>query len=87
MSRPQRKILASADWENAVWEVVEADNYWIITYQGRPVNVKTTAWSIGYPHKKYKKMAYPTESSARNQAVRFNQIFQTDEFSYQRIGE
>ena len=87
MARPQKPILASAEHDGALWEIVEADNYWIITYQGRAVNVKSTSWALNYRHKKYKKMAYPTEKSAQNQARRFNEIFQTEDFGYRQVGE
>lgn len=87
MARPQKPILASAEHDGALWEIVEADNYWIITYQGRAVNVKSTSWALNYHLKKYKKMAYPTEKSAANQAERFNEIFQTTDFSYKQVGD
>lgn len=86
MARPQRPILHSAERDGALWEIVAAESYYIITYQGRAVNVKSTSWAMNYRHKKYKKMAYPSERSAANQAERFNEIFQTTDFSYQRVG-
>jgi hypothetical protein len=87
MSRPQRPILHSAERDGALWEIVQAESYYIITYQGRAVNVKSTSWAMNYKHKKYKKMAYPTEKSADNQARRFNEIFGCEDFSYQRVGD
>jgi hypothetical protein len=87
MARPQKPILAQRQVDDTLWEVVAEDTYYVITYQGRAVNVKSTSWALNYRHKKYKKMAYPTEKSAQNQARRFNEIFQTTDFGYKRVGE
>ena len=87
MARPQKPILAQRQLDDTLWEVVAEDRYYVITYQGRAVNVKSTSWALNYHHKKYKKMAYPTEKSAANQARRFNEIFQTTDFSYKQVGD
>lgn len=82
MARPQREIIRQAQDEANVWSIIDIPDYWIITYNDRPITIRTENVLNGY--KKYKRTSYSTEASARGAALRLNELFATDAFGYRR---
>lgn len=86
MARPAAEIIDRITTrDNADWYILEADDYYVITYQGRPINLKTVSGSIKQPIK-YKKTGYSNEGNARAAVRRLNDVFMTEDFSYVKLG-
>lgn len=82
MARPQREILVEAYDGDNTWAIIDIPDYWVITYQDRPITIRTENGINGY--KKYKRTSYSTEASARNASDRLNEIFATTAFGYKK---
>lgn len=65
-------------------EVHHADAYYVVTYQGRPINV--CQYNIyGLNTKKYPKNGSPHPAQARKLADRLNRIFRTEDFAITKV--
>lgn len=82
MARPQNEILITAYDGDNTWSIIAVPDYWIMTYQGKPVTIRTENDINGY--KKYKRTCYATEASAKNAVIKLNQLFNTVDFGYRR---
>lgn len=83
MSRPEPRVLHTFEQEE-ITDVLAAERIFAITYQNRLVSLRITLPSLiaDHPVRKYKKSMYPNEGSARLQARRLNQQFDTEDFNY-----
>jgi hypothetical protein len=86
MSRPNPKIIKSqmiGRTHNRI-EVYQADAYYIVTYQGQPINV--CQFNIYTDTgKKYPKNGSPHPAQARKLAERLNRIFDTTDFAITKV--
>ena len=82
MARPGPEILHSAEVDGINWEITAAESAYVITYQGKPIGLRTQVPGLGMVKYKYYKMTYTHEGSARAAVRRLNKKFCTDEFSY-----
>lgn len=86
MARPAAPVVIShMDDLGNDWQILAADNYYMITYQGRPVNIKVITNNINVPSK-YKKTGYTNIGNCRLAVHKLNELFQTNDFDYINIG-
>lgn len=85
MARPSAEIIQRWTTEDFVeWSILAADSVYYITYQDRPINIRTQQPNINNTIK-YKKVAYSNEGSCRAQVRRLNRLFQTTDFGYRQL--
>ena len=84
MSRPQPKIILQGMKGRTHTEitVLTAEEYWIITYAGRPINIYTTNLGLHKGPKKYIKTGGANRAAIKNAADRLNKYFNTDQFGF-----
>ena len=82
MSRPKPKVLLSKTDRNTykTEEVLESNAIWAVFYEGKPINLKTSAMASAYPGPKYKKVSFSNPGHALNLAKKLNQTFGSDKF-------
>lgn len=86
MARPQPRVLLEAEQDDhAVWQILEGDETFLITYQGRPVSIRIVTPSLGEDRKKYKRMSYTELGTCVGQIKRLNAKFNTTDFDYIRV--
>ena len=81
MARPDPKVIQRVDTDILVWEITDSDKLYIITYNDKPVGVRTTKNGLRGLEHKYKKMSYQHLGNAKLTARRFNATFNTTEFA------
>jgi len=83
MARPEPKIIVEQEVDNGdVWQVLETTATYIITYRGRPVNIRVIIPGLGHTKFKYKRASYSEEGTAIAQVRRYNRNFNTTDFDY-----
>ncbi len=81
MSRPEPEVIQRVDTDILVWEITDSDKLYIITYNDKPVGVRTTKNGLRGLEHKYKKMSYQHLGNAKLTARRFNATFNTTAFA------
>lgn len=83
MVRPSAKVITSQeDAKGVTWELLVAEQSFIVTYKGQPVSLRTRIpCLVGY-RLKYYKMTYTNLGSVKAAIRRLNKRFNTTEFSY-----
>ena len=81
MARPDPKVIAKVDTDILLWEITDSDKLYIITYNDKPVGVRTTKNGLLRLEHKYKKMSYQHLGNAKLTARRFNATFNTTAFA------
>lgn len=87
MARPSAKVIEQVSTDNTVCEILAAPAYYIITYRGQPVNIRTFSQLTLNQPPKYKKTGYVNLGNCQQAVRRFNQLFNTLDFSYLCIGD
>jgi hypothetical protein len=88
MARPKPIVrLAQEVGDGSLWEVLEADLYYVITYKGDPVNIRITQGSLTGNNHIYKKLTYTSLGSANLQARRLNYRFKCQDFEVMEVGK
>jgi hypothetical protein len=87
MARPKPTIiLESVNPKNYKAEqVLDADAIYAVSYQGKPVNLRTLSHLISYPGPKYKKVSFSNSGHAFNLAERLNKLFKSTEFAVYKL--
>lgn len=86
MARPQPTILKTIERpDGSEWRILAAKAVYVLTYQGQPFNMVTSDIFDASP-RKYKKITYATEGSARYRVQELNRIFDTQAFAYVKLG-
>ena len=86
MPRPSAEIIDRITTrDHTDWYILAANDYYVITYQGKPVNLKSISNSIKQPVK-YKKTGYTNLGNCLASVRRLNQVFMTNDFSYTKLG-
>ena len=60
------------------------DAWWVMTYQGHMCQIKNTD-NYQDDHHRYRRNGWTSETTARTQAAKLNQLFQTQDFAVRRI--
>tara|TARA_R110000868_G_C10404309_1_gene721660 strand:- start:48 stop:314 length:267 start_codon:yes stop_codon:yes gene_type:complete len=86
MARPKPKVLHTMEvGDGTTWEILEAEAYYAITYDGRPIGIRITQGSMTNNGHLYKKMSYTNLGNARAQMARLNHRFKTTGFDVMMI--
>jgi hypothetical protein len=86
MSRPKPKVLHSIEvGDGTIWEILEAEAYYAITYEGKPVGIRITQSSMTNNEHLYKKLSYTNLGNARAQVAKLNYRFKTTGFDLMMI--
>jgi len=86
MARPQPRILLEQEQEDStVWQVLEGDETFLITYKGRPASIRVLSPGLGEDRKKYRRMSYTELGTCVGQIKRLNAKFNTTDFDYIRV--
>ena len=86
MARPKPIVRRAQEVGDDLWEVLQADKFYVITYLGDPVNIRITTGSLSNNKHKYKKLTYTNLAGARLQARRLNYRFKCDDFKVMEVG-
>ena len=60
------------------------DAWWVMTYQGQVCQIKDTD-QYRDEHHRYRRNGWTSETTARTQAAKLNQIFHTEEFGVLQV--
>ena len=87
MSRPKPKVLLSKTDRNTykTEEVLESIAIWAVFYEGKPINLKTSAMTSAHPGPKYKKVSFSNPGHALNLAKKLNQTFGSNKFQVYQL--
>ena len=83
MSRPKPTVLAELTNKQTykTEQVLASDGIWVVFYDGRPINLKTSNLLVQYPGPKYKKVSFSNPGHAINLAKKLNTQFKSDKFT------
>jgi hypothetical protein len=87
MARPQPTLIDTGREQDSLIDIVQADNLYVLLYNGRPVGLRRRHISINGTYIKYQKTSYNNRQVAENACRRYNKIFGGTGFTYQAIGE
>jgi len=83
MSRPGPNILLEQEQDNSdVWQILQADQTYVITYKGQPVDIRVVNHGLGVSKFKYKRTSYNQLGTVVAQVKRYNSKFNTEDFDY-----
>ena len=82
MSRPKPKVLLSKTDRNTykTEDVLESKAILAVFFDGKPINMKTSAMASAHPGPKYKKVSFSNPGHALNLAKKLNTTFGSDKF-------
>jgi len=81
MARPKPTVLLShTNDAGQTLDILAAEATWIITYDGRPINLREFFFDLG-TRQKYLRTSYSNPGHARRLADKLNQRFNTDKFA------
>lgn len=83
MARPTPKIIAEQEQDSGdVWQILEAERTYVITYRGQPFDLRVVYHGLGVTKFKYKRTSYSQLGTAVAQVRRYNEKFNTEDFNY-----
>tara|TARA_R110002126_G_scaffold167364_1_gene315816 strand:+ start:259 stop:519 length:261 start_codon:yes stop_codon:yes gene_type:complete len=83
MARPEPKVIAEQpQLDGTVWQLLQTEKTYVITYQGQPFDLRVFGHSLGGSKFKYKRTSYSQLGTAQAQVRRFNTKFNTLDFGY-----
>lgn len=86
MARPGPEILKTMEvGDGTTWEILKADAYYAITYEGQPIGIRIVKGSMSNNGHLYKKLSYTNLGNAQAQVDRLNYRFKTTGFSVMMI--
>lgn len=86
MARPEPKILIEQEQDNGnIWQAIACLQTYVITYQGRPIDIRVVNHGLGVTKFKYKRTSYNQLGTAIAQVRRYNKMFNTEDFSYIQV--
>lgn len=87
MARPSAKVRHSIEvGDGTLWEILQADTYYAITYKDEPVSIRITRGSLTGNEHTYKKMTYTNLGSAEAQCRKLNYRFKCEDFKVMMMG-
>lgn len=87
MARPKPIVrYAKEIGDGTLWEVLQADKFYVITYKGGPANIRITQGSLTGNIHLYKKLTYTNLASANVQCRKLNYRFDCDDFKVMEVG-
>lgn len=87
MARPSAKVRHSIEvGDGTLWEILQADTYYAITYKSEPISIRITRGSLTGNEHNYKKMTYTNLGSAEAQCRKLNHRFKCEDFRVMMIG-
>jgi hypothetical protein len=86
MARPKPQVLLSKHTDaNIHLQILAADSIYVVLYREKPINIKSSYWSLQGHLNKYGKTAYPNSAPAQNLADKLNHEFNTTDFTVKKI--
>ena len=82
MSRPKPTILIEQvnKTNYKCDQILSSEGIWAVSYEGSPINLKSSNMLVNYPGPKYKKTSFSNPGHAINLAKKLNVQFKTDKF-------
>lgn len=86
MARPEPTIIKEQEQDDGhIWQIIEAEKTYIITYKGQPVDIRVVHPSLGISKFKYKRTSYTQLGTAEAQVRRYNAKFNCNDFAVQEV--
>jgi len=86
MARPKPEIILSQEQANGdVWQILEAEDTYVITYKGKGVAVRVEKLNLNTTSYSYKRMSYSELGTVISQVRRYNKMFNTKDFDYIKV--
>jgi hypothetical protein len=83
MARPDPIIILEQAQDNSdVWQILQADQTFVITYKGQPIDIRVVNQGLGVMKFKYKRTSYNQIGTVIAQVRRYNRMFNTTDFDY-----
>jgi hypothetical protein len=83
MSRPEPKVIFEHELaDDITWQVLDTEEIYVITYKGKPVNIRVVHHGLGASTFKYKRTSYTELGTVLAQVRRYNKNFNTTDFNY-----
>ena len=86
MARPKPYVRLAQIVGDDLWEILQADKFYVITYKNDPVNIRITQGTLTGNIHKYKKLTYTNLGSANLQTRRLNHRFMCQDFKVMEVG-
>jgi len=88
MSRPGPEIILENELDNGqIWQILTGEEVYVILYKNKPVSIRVLRPSLSIDNKRYKRMSYTEEGTARAQCKRYNEKFNCEDFHYVKMFE
>ena len=85
MARPRPQVIISTVADTDVeYEILSAEDCYIIVYKREPINIRMTTGPLEDPRRKYMKISYTNEGSARARVRYLNKLFNCEDFAFVR---
>ena len=85
MARPQPKIIKTITTDlGTSYDLLAAEDCYVIVYKREPVNIRIQHATLGPQRRKYMKLSYTNEGSARVQVRKLNKLFNCEDFAFVR---
>lgn len=86
MARPKPEIIKSQEQHNGdVWQILEAEDTYVITYKGKCVSVRVEKLNMNTTSYSYKRMSYSELGTVLSQVRRYNKMFNCKDFDYIKV--
>lgn len=84
MARPTAEIIRTVALDDGtVWDILHADSYYVVTYQGKPCGIRQHKQMVtGF---KYMKLSYTNMGNAIAQVRRLNKKFNCNDFDVMEV--
>ena len=83
MARPEPTIVVENEQSNGdIWQILPAEQIYIITYKGRPIDIRVVNHGLGMMKFKYKRTSYTQLGTVIAQVRKYNSKFNTEDFDY-----
>lgn len=83
MARPEPKIIHRSEQLNGdEWQILPAERIYVITYQGRAIDIRVVNHGLGIMKFKYKRTSYTQLGTVIAQVRKYNSKFNTQDFDY-----
>jgi len=85
MARPSPTIIkTTVTDQGTAYDLLAAEDCYVIVYKREPINIRIQHASLGPQRRKYMKLSYTNEGSARRQVRKLNKLFDCEDFAFVR---
>ena len=85
MARPAPNVIKTIVTDHGTeYDLLSAEDCYVIVYKREPINIRIQHPTLGPTRRKYMKLSYANEGSARRQVHKLNKLFRCEDFAFIR---